>query len=387
MRKPSILIVDDEPDNFDVIETLLTVSQKSLGEHEEYQLNYSSSGQHAIANLDSFKPDLILLDVMMPGMDGIEVCRKIKGIPKWQAIPIIMVTALNTKSDLAHCLTAGADDFIAKPINALELGARVNSMLRIKQQYDDIENLSVIQENTINILQNTLDQLHGNLTSKFSHEMKTPLHGISGNIQLLQMYIETMDKSDILETLDIIELSETNLKDLIEKFLTYLQLEVFASQNKLFKFQQTLLTPEIIEVQLTELAQKYDRHNDLIFNLKSAYISIPEQYLLLIFRELVDNALKFSSVDTKIKIVTQIINDRILNLSVHNLGRAMTEKQIAQISALTQFERSKYEQQGLGMGLAIIQKIAELGGGNLSIKSIYKQEITVNIMFPIIVNN
>lgn len=131
MNPPSVLIVDDEPDNFDVIEALLS--------NYGYNLHYASNGYDAIASLDVFKPDLILLDVMMPGIDGIQVCQQIKQQPQWRAIPIIVVTALSEKTDLARCLDAGADDFASKPINATELRARVHSMLRIKQQYDALQ--------------------------------------------------------------------------------------------------------------------------------------------------------------------------------------------------------------------------------------------------------
>jgi diguanylate cyclase (GGDEF)-like protein len=131
---PSILVVDDEPDNFDVIETLLS--------DQDYHLYYAASGQDAIASIDSLQPDLILLDVMMPGMDGIEVCQRLKAMPKWKPVPIIIVTALTEKKDLARCLMAGADDFLSKPINSLELRARVRSMLRIHDQYQQLETFS-----------------------------------------------------------------------------------------------------------------------------------------------------------------------------------------------------------------------------------------------------
>ena len=128
---PIILIVDDEPDNFDVIELIL---------HEQnYVLHYASSGREALSRIDTFQPDLILLDVMMPQMDGIELCRRIRNLPAWKNIPIIMVTALSTKEDLAKCLNAGAYDFISKPLNTLEFRARVKSMLRIKKQQDLLE--------------------------------------------------------------------------------------------------------------------------------------------------------------------------------------------------------------------------------------------------------
>lgn len=126
----SILIVDDEPENFDVIEALLN--------DQDYSLHYSANGQEALSFLNAIKPDLILLDVMMPGLDGIEVCQRIKAMPQWEGVPIIMVTALTNKTDLAQCLSAGADDFISKPVSRLELKARVRSMLRIHEQYQQL---------------------------------------------------------------------------------------------------------------------------------------------------------------------------------------------------------------------------------------------------------
>ena len=127
-KQHSILVIDDEERIFDVIEGLLI--------REGYRLTYAPSGPAAIQQIDALQPDVILLDVMMPQMDGIEACRQIKANPNWKHIPIIIVTALTSKADLARSLEAGADDFISKPINSLELRARVRSMLRIKIQYD-----------------------------------------------------------------------------------------------------------------------------------------------------------------------------------------------------------------------------------------------------------
>ncbi|XGW00526.1 MAG: EAL domain-containing protein [Leptolyngbya sp. BL-A-14] len=137
----SILVVDDEPTNFDVIEALL--------EYDVYQLHYAPNGQQALDYLDHYQPDVILLDVMMPGIDGIEVCQRIKAMPQWGAVPIIMVTALTAKTDLAKCLAAGADDFISKPVSSLELQARVRSMLRLRQQYQQLAMFNATLEKTV----------------------------------------------------------------------------------------------------------------------------------------------------------------------------------------------------------------------------------------------
>ncbi|MEM0978728.1 MAG: EAL domain-containing protein [Cyanobacteria bacterium P01_H01_bin.58] len=159
-KTPAILVVDDEPDNFDVIEALLN--------SEKYDLYYSPSGRQILHQLDHYQPDVILLDVMMPDMDGMAVCRCIKQMPIWSAVPVIMVTALTGKDDLAQCIAAGADDFISKPVSRIELQARIRSMLRIRQQYQILANFSKQLEDTVQkrtfelhqrIFQDTLTQL------------------------------------------------------------------------------------------------------------------------------------------------------------------------------------------------------------------------------------
>ena len=377
MSQFSILIVDDEPDNFDVIETLLS--------EQDYQLHYAASGQKAIASLDIFAPDLILLDVMMPEIDGIEICRQIKAMSKWQAVPIIMVTGLNRKSDLANCITAGADDFISKPVNAIELRARVHSMLRIKQQYDTIQNLYHIQENTINVLESTLNELRGNLASSLSHELNTPLNGILGAIGLLADDIEEMDIAEIREILGWADLSARRLEKLTKKFLIYLELELFPSRQHKMESARTQFSVSAIEAELNSHAQIVNRSNDLLLTLEEAEIALSERDLSTILHELIDNALKFSSPETTIKVSSQVLGE-MLNLSVHDSGRGMTEEQIAKIDAFMQFERKRYEQQGIGIGLKIVRKIVELAGGKFSITSIYKKETTVHLTLPIVGN-
>ncbi|NER46391.1 MAG: response regulator [Symploca sp. SIO1A3] len=127
-KQHSVLVIDDEESIFEVIEGLLY--------RENYNLTYLASGKEALSQIDEIQPDVILLDLMMPQMDGLETCQRIKSNQRWSHIPIIMVTALSSKEDLARSLDAGADDFVSKPINSIELRARVRSMLRIKLQYD-----------------------------------------------------------------------------------------------------------------------------------------------------------------------------------------------------------------------------------------------------------
>ncbi|MCC7262637.1 MAG: sigma-54-dependent Fis family transcriptional regulator [Candidatus Latescibacteria bacterium] len=118
-----ILIVDDEPFNIDLLEQEL--------EDQGYQTCAARSGEEALARVAEYQPDLVLLDWMMPGMAGIEVLRRLRAEPQWRALPVIMVTARASTRDKVAGLDAGADDYLTKPIDDAELGARIRAMLRI----------------------------------------------------------------------------------------------------------------------------------------------------------------------------------------------------------------------------------------------------------------
>ena len=374
MNPPSILIVDDEPNNFDVIETLLSV--------QGYQLYYASNGQEALSILDTVNPDLILLDVMMPGLNGIDVCKKIKADLQWKAVPVIMVTALSSKEDLALCLEAGADDFISKPVNRLELCARVKSMLRIKQQHDTIQHFSDLQRNTINVLGRNLQELTGNLVLSLSQELNTPVNGISSIIELLRVNIKNMDTVEVQLLLDLADQSAHRLEDVTNQFLLYLELELASLQPQSKPIEETYLPVATIQARLKSQAAKVNRKDDLVFDLQEIGVRLSKRYFLVILQELVDNALKFSQTGSKITIQSQVING-MLEISVHDQGRGMTKQQIAKVGAFMQFERQNQEQSGTGLGLAIVKKIVEGAKGKLTITSIYGKETTVNVSVPI----
>src|SRR5690606_16739651 len=126
-----ILVVDDSRDNLEILATRLRF--------RGYAVETAASGEEALARVAENPPDLILLDIMMPGIDGYEVARRIKGDPTLPFIPIILLTARDTTQDKVEGLDAGADDYLTKPINFPELEARVRSMLRIKELQDDLE--------------------------------------------------------------------------------------------------------------------------------------------------------------------------------------------------------------------------------------------------------
>ena len=132
MRKRRILIVDDEENNIKLITGMLR--------RENYSIYGCLSGEEALKSLHDYKPDLILLDILMPGMDGFELCRKLKKDASTRVIPVVMITALKERKDRKKALDAGAEDFLNKPLDKFELIARVKSLLRLKSYHDELTN-------------------------------------------------------------------------------------------------------------------------------------------------------------------------------------------------------------------------------------------------------
>ena len=128
-----ILVVDDVAANIRLLSARLTA--------EFYEMASAASGPDALALADTWSPDVVLLDVMMPGMDGYEVCRELKRNPRTAHIPVILLTALTDREERVRGLEAGADDFLSKPVNRVELVKRVENMLRLRHVSDELERL------------------------------------------------------------------------------------------------------------------------------------------------------------------------------------------------------------------------------------------------------
>lgn len=133
LPKSRILIADDNPTNVELLEVYLS--------DFPCEIAVAVDGRDTLDKVAEFKPDLILLDIMMPKLSGFEVCKTLKEDPKTRGIMVLMVTALNELGDIERAVSAGTDDFLSKPVNKIELTKRVDNMLKLRHVTDEVERL------------------------------------------------------------------------------------------------------------------------------------------------------------------------------------------------------------------------------------------------------
>ncbi len=349
MIKPdSILIVDDEPDVFDVLEGILF--------REGYQLHYASNGLEAFKFLASSLPDLILLDVMMPDCDGMDICRQIKQIPELNPIPIIMITALNSKETLAQCLEAGAEDFIGKPMSALEVRARVRSMLRLKKQHDQLETSHQKLEQLL--------QLREDMAYAVIHDLRNPVVAIGLACELLNLTSLTEKQAQKVHQ---IASSGQQLNNLINSLLLMAKLE---SGKELLNPQ-----PVNLSVMLQDVVNEFEGQTVKKKIILTA--TIPEAKRLVIadpdlikrvLENLLNNAIKFSPSNSLISMEVEYpVDINTVKVHVRDAGRGVKDEIKQHIFQKYEIGQRFEGVNQTGLGLAFCKMVIDAHQGCLSI--------------------
>lgn len=337
--KQTVLIVDDQLSARELLRGLLVP--------DGYELAIASSGAEIFAHFQQNQPDVILLDVMMPEMDGFEVCRRLRSDDHWQHIPIILVTALDSKEHLAQGIEAGADDFIHKPVNGLEVRARVRSMLRIKRQFDQ--------------LQATLE-LRDELAQMVVHDMRSPLTAILGYAELLKRNLIPADNQ---QAIDHIFEQTQHLNALVDEILATAKME------------QGYLHLDRLQVDLDQIMQRAvaaqrlmadSRNITLVLKLpsKARPIWLDANLFQRVVDNLLANALKFAPSDSEVTLQLEYPKQQHLRLSVLDQGPGIAKADRERI--FDKFEVVDMQHRGasqVGLGLAFCKLVIEAHGGHI----------------------
>ncbi|MEO5350903.1 MAG: ATP-binding protein [Magnetococcus sp. YQC-3] len=369
--RATILLVDDQPE-------LLTATVPIL--RQQYQVKVATNGELALRIATLGEVDLILLDVMMPDMDGYEVCRRLKNNPDTKDIPVIFLTGQQELDDEAEGFALGAVDYIRKPPHPHLLRARVNSQLELKRHRNHLETL--VQERT-HALEETKRQLESANQAKadfltvISHEMRTPLNSIIGfSDVLLNDGQITPDHRSFLQH---IRDSGTSLLSNINDIIDFVRLDPHAFAPDQFPFDLALPIQEVMRA-LSKAAEQKG-----VLLLSEMEPSVPQgvvgdsRRLGQILRHLLSNGIKFTdrgSVTLRVTALPLPTPERMrFRFAVQDTGCGIPPEKLPFIfQEFTQLEAPRTRKHdGFGLGLAICQKLAQWMSGTLQVVRSDKQ--------------
>lgn len=360
-----ILVIDDEP-------ILREMIRQSL-ELENYEVFEAADSVEGVARAKDLLPDLILCDINMDQDGaGFNLLAKLREDSATAAIPFILMTGRTEPGDMRHGMTLGADDYLFKPFKMEELAASVQARLRQSQ---------TVRESA----ERKLTFLRSQISQMLPHEMRTPLNGIISNAELLAGGADTLDAATIAEMGQEICVSGQRLERLIENFLLYARLEIAttdAGSIRALRAAQTRDAAALVQAAAQEQAGRVARLPDLMLGATAVSVPMDREYFKKLVTELTQNAFKFSEPGTPVRVTLRPADDEV-EFSVHNLGRGFSTEQIRRIDAYVQFERKMQDEQGLGLGLAIAKKLAELHAGRLLIASSPASGTTVSLRLPL----
>lgn len=360
----TILVIEDDEDVRDnVLDLLKGEGFFALG---------AENGEEGLVAAQKRQPDLIVCDIMMPGMDGFEVLKNIREAPSTSAIPFIFLTARAARSDFREGMELGADDYLAKPFTAMELLNAVQTRLK---KYD-------VQGHWY---QERLGDLRNNLSRTLPHELRTPLSSILGYSQFLLEIYDSVKPEELRDMIQEVYSAGQRLERLIENYHLYAQLEMAATDPARRTSMLNLGTSHVEKVTAKvakDVGRDVGRSEDLQVQVAAGAVRIQSIYLEKIMEELIRNAFKFSQEGMPVR-VEGVLEGEHYVLTIIDRGRGMDPAYLSQVGAFVQFDRDKYEQQGLGLGLTLVRRLAELHQGILSMERTPGQGLTVRVKLPL----
>ena len=357
-KKDKILIVDDEPGNVFLLELML---------EDKYELLKANNGQDAITITEQELPDLILLDIMMPKMDGLAVCKKLFQDSKTKDIPVILVSAKTMDEDVEKGLDIGAVDYIKKPISSVDLKARIRTALKLKHREDELKKLNKLKTEFLQIV---------------SHDLLSPFTGIVSTSQMLLNKDFGNPLNHIQrELLDIINNSANKqlryVKDLLS--LALKESDKFILEKE--KISLKNLVDDVIKANKFAASQK----DITLIN------SVPEEIeiyadpdiFIQVLNNLSINAIKFTYKDGKIQFLAENTDDYSL-IKIKDTGKGMSPEKIKELLGKGKIYSTPgtEDEPGTGLGITICKKIIEAHNGTITIESKEKKGSIFIISIP-----
>lgn len=350
----NILAVDDTADNLFLLESL-------LDEIDDYQIHLAENGEEALAAIAQTPPDVILLDIMMPGLSGYDVAKWVRENPQLPYIPILLLTA-HEKSSLVKGLDAGADDFLRKPFDVDELLARVRSMVRLKRSIDAHRHMV---------------QQRDDFVARLTHDLRTPLVAANRVLDLcLKGTFGDID-DDAQTALANIVTNNTNLLKMANTLLEVYRHDAGQKALAISNVSLKSLGDQVV-TELAPLANQKDLK--LTLEVTDDYVIRGDQLeLRRLLTNLVGNAIKFT--DTGRITVRLHADKETVCLDVEDTGPGISEADQHQI--FEWFRQGDHMRAGSGLGLHLSQRIAQLHNGRIVLQSELGKGSTFGLRLPL----
>ena len=340
----NILIIDDEKSNIDIILELF----KKININNQYNIIATLSGEKALKVVEKRKIDLILLDIMMPNMDGYEVCKILKSNNETKNIPIIFITANTDENSIEKAFDIGGVDYITKPFRPKELLARVSTQLNIVEQ-SHIQNKLMLEQAKMASM--------GMMIENIAHQWKQPLSQVNSAVIVIDSEVCNADTPNnlVMEKLNEIEKITKYMSDTIEDFRCFFDKN--KDREKFYLKDSVINSISILKGSMKQnnIEIKLDIDNDITIN---GYINELQQVMLILLNNAKDAFLTQNKKDAKISIsIKRLEKDIEIEIAVCYNAGGIAEDIIDKIFEL--YFTTKFKSQGSGLGLNIAKTIIE----------------------------
>lgn len=360
-----ILVVEDE----ETIRDQLADALPLLG----FDVSLASDGFDALNNLETVQPDLIMSDIVMPGMSGIDLKKELSKSDRLASIPFVFVSALSGMQHIREGMHLAADDYVTKPFRLNELKTVLEAQLekaRARERHHD----------------RSLQELVESLQLIFPHEIITPITVIYGFADFLKT-LDMQDPKDSKlaeEMLEGITSAATRLRSMTDRFTESVRNNLHKVQAGKDPLEESFAydMAETIRTTAEQIAASKEARGRLDLRLENGLVVVQKEAVVRIIGEVLKNAFEFSP-ETEFVSVTGSVDGESYNVQIADNGPGMTQDQIARIGMFLQFGRKTREQQGLGIGLAVSKQLAEMIGCELHFSSHEGSGLEVRIRIPL----
>jgi two-component system sensor histidine kinase/response regulator len=317
-----------------------------------HQVHAAADGIAGLELAAQVKPDVILSDIEMPRLNGFGVIEALRQQPGLSDIPLIFLTSRNARVDQRKGMALGADDYLTKPFSREELLSSIAGALARRETLTDR-------------LRHYTEDHRRELAAPWAHELLTPLNGILGIASMLEAEPGAVAPNELRELARSIHTSARRQHDLVKKLVHHFQLQ---QMQELKRHDPAVVEAGAgIEDEVIGVAERMGRSADVHVQCTRAAVRISGEWMRTVAAELTENACKFSPAGSPITVSARVV-DGLYRLEISDLGPGLTPEERAAIAAFRQFDRARHEQQGLGLGLAIVRRIAQLHRGSFGLE-------------------